>query len=360
MLMIIDRYVSKLFIGYFIAGIVIFITVFFAIDFMSNVNRFNVNPDVLMSYYYYRLPEIIYQMIPVGSLLATVFTLSNLHRNNELVALFSSGLSLARISAPILVMVALISAISFWTADRVLPYFSKKKNYVYFVDIKKKPGLYSMVKTNKIWYRSGNVLFNIKTLNPEQRYARGITLYYFNEAWHLIQLITADRVEMKAEKWELKNGVITLFSEEASFPLTKKFEEKTIIMDEDVSDLSSSTASTDILPVKELSQFIRKNKEAGLDTLRYEVDYHSKFGFAFAAFVMSVLGIPFSLGRGVRSSGMVRNVGLCMMVTFIYWSTYQSFLTLGKHGAVPPLVAAWAPNVSMILISIAMLVRLKR
>ena len=44
------------------------------------------------------------------------------------------------------------------------------------------------------------------------------------------------------------------------------------------------------MDLKLLRKFINKNKEAGLDTLHYEVEYHSKFGFAFAAFVMSFDG----------------------------------------------------------------------
>lgn len=360
MLMIIDRYVSKLFLGYFFGGLIVFLTLFFAIDFMSNFSRLNAPMDTLAAYYLYRLPEVIYQMIPVGCLIATVFTLSNLNKANELVALFSAGMSLARISAPILVLVTLISALSFWAGDRVLPYFSKKKNYTYYVDIKKNPSLYSLVKTNKIWFRSGDVLFHIKTLIPQKRVALGTTLYYFDETWRLMQLITAKKVVLDGEKWHLRNGSLTVFAKESSFPLTQKFDEKTIIMGEDIADLSSSAATTDILSIKELEQFIRKNKDAGLDTLRYEVDYHSKFGFAFAAFVMSILGIPFSLGGGVRSGGAVKNIGLCILVTFLYWSVYQSFITLGRHGAVPPLAAAWTPNISMVLISIAMLVRLKK
>lgn len=359
MLTIIDRYISKLFIGYFVAGVMVFVTLFFVIDFMSNFSKFGVGTDVMMSYYLYRLPAVVYQMIPVACLLSTVFTLGNLNKSNELVALFSAGMSLARVSAPILILVTMISALSFWAADRILPVFAQKKNFVYYVKIKKTPGLYSTVKTNKIWYRSGNILYNIKTLNPEQHRAQGISLYYFDDLWRLTQLINAESVKMDGQNWTLSEGALTLFTEESSFPLTQNFKEKTILMGEDAGDLSSTSSSADIMTLSDLAGFIKKNREAGLDTLRYEVDYHSKFGFAFAAFVMSLLGIPFSVS-GRRSGGAIKSIGLCIGVTFLYWSFYSSFITLGRHGAMPPIVAAWAPNVSTILFSIALLVRLKR
>ena len=359
MFTIIDRYIVRTFLGYFVGGLLVFVSLFLAIDFMSHFSKFSVSTSVLVSYYLYLMPGVVYQMLPVACLIGTVFTISTLHRNNELVALFSAGMSLARISAPILVMVTLISAAAFWASDRLLPSLTQKKNYLYYVEIKKKPGLYSMVKTNKIWYRSKNILFNIKTLNPDTRRAQGITLYYFDKFWNLIQLISAREVTLKEDTWSLTNGTVTLFTQESSFPLTQSFKEKTIVMDEEIADLQSSAENTDVLRLRDLAGFIRKNKEAGLDTLRYEVDYHAKFGFAFAAFVMSILGIPFSLG-GVRSGSKVRNIAMCVGVAFLYWTFYSSFLNLGRYGQVPPILAAWVPNLSMVGLSMLLLLRLKR
>ena len=114
-------------------------------------------------------------------------------------------------------------------------------------------------------------------------------------------------------------------------------------MSEDAKDLSSSANTADVLSLKELGDFIKRNKDAGLDTVSYEVDYHSKYGFAFAAVVMTLVGIPFSVGRA-RSGGTMLNVGLCLGVVFLYWIFYSSALTLGKHGTLNPIIAAWLPN----------------
>jgi len=358
-LTIIDRFIIKLYLTYFIAGLGVFVTIFLAVDFMASFVRYDVAPQILLKYYGYFIPSIIYQMIPVGCLVGTVFTLSTLHKTNELVALFSLGTSLARVSAPILVLVAMISMISFWMSDRVLPKFAQKKNYILYVDIKKRPGLYSTVKTGKIWYRSENVLFNIQSLIADESRAQGLTLYYFDADWRLIQLIKAKDVFMSGENWKLSNGQVTLFPRESSFPLTKSFEKKIITMSEDVADLQSSSQSTDMLTLFELNKFIKKNKEAGLETLRYEVDYHGKFGFAFAAFVMSLMGIPFSMGK-TRSSGNFMSIGLCVGLALVYWILYSASITLGKTGNLPPMIAAWGPNVAMVLISIFFLIRLKK
>ena len=89
------------------------------------------------------------------------------------------------------------------------------------------------------------------------------------------------------------------------------------------------------------------------------MDYHGKFSFAFAALVMSLMGIPFSLS-GQRSGGGFMNVAICMGLAVGYWILYSSSLSLGRYGLVPPLVGAWGPNLLMTGGSIYFLLRLKK
>lgn len=348
-----------MFVGYLIAGLVVFVTMFIAVDAISSAARFDAPSSILIQYYLFKIPGVVQQMIPVACLLGTIFTLSTLSKTNELVALFSSGMSLARVSSPILVIVVLISVFAFWLGDRILPIVSQKEKYLYYVELKKQPGLYSTVKTDKIWYRSNNILFNIRTLQAEQNKAAGLTMYYFNGAWELIQLVNAQTVDLKGEKWELHHGTVTLFDQELNIPMTQIFVNKTITMGEDAADLQSTSQSTSILSLRELGQFIKRNKEAGLDTRWYEVDYQSKFSFAFAAFVMSFIGIPFSVGRQ-RGGGMSVNAGICIGLAFLYYAFYNSGIILGRHGYLPPVLAAWVPNLLILGLSAFLIVRLKK
>lgn len=356
---IIDRYISKIFLGFFLGGLTVFVTLFVAIDYMTNIAQYKAPAESVLHYYMLLAPSQVYQFLPVACLLGTIFTLSQLSRSNELVAMFSSGMSLARVAMPILAWVIILSGLGFYMNDRLLPMVNQKKNYILYVDIQKKPGLYSTVKTNKIWYRSGNVLFNIQTLQADKGQAQGLTMYFFSSTWQLIQMITAQSVKLMGPTWELSDGTVTLFAQESSVPMTKDFKTKTISVAEDTADIQKSSQSTETLSVSELKRFISRNKESGLETLRYEVDYHAKFAFAFAAFVMSFLGVPFSVTRQ-RAGGAAFNVGATIVLAFVYWAAYSSGITLGQHGALPPMIAVWVPNLTMIALSAIFLIRLRR
>lgn len=316
-------------------------------------------PINLVKFYLYSIPAIIYQLLPAACLVATLFTLGGLNKNSELVALFSIGNSLARVSAPILIIVAAVTVVSFWMSDRILPITNKKKSYTWYVEIKNRPGMYSAVKNSKIWYRQDNMLFNIKTFDADTQSAQGLSFYYFDDKWNLVQMVVAKSAKLDTKEWKLQDGAVTLFTGDSSFPLNQSFTEKSIMIDEEIGDIQESSKFSEVVSIKELRQYIKKNKEAGLNTLRYEVDLHSKFGFALAAFVMSFIGIPFSVFNN-RTGGRMLSVGICIGLAFGYWSLLSVGLTMGRHGYLAPILSAWLPNLFMLGLSTFFLLRLKR
>ncbi len=356
----IDRYLLVLFWSSFIAGLLIFVSLFIATDAMSSILKYqNVSSAVFLKYYLYYSPEIIYKMLPVACVVGMVMTIASLNRGSELIALFASGMSLFRVSRVVFLSILLISAFSYYLSDQLMPIFSKNKSFTYYNEIEKNPSRFQTIKTNRIWYRSKNSIYNIKTLNIQGDKAQGLTLYFFNEKWDLIQMLTANSVLMNGSQWLLQNGTVTVFSEDSSFPLNDRFLEKTIVMAEEAQDLRSTGQTADLLTQKELSRFIDKNKDAGLDTIKYEVDFHSKFSFAFAGLVMSLLALPFCVSR-TRGGGMMLNIGICLGLVLVYWIFYSSSQIIGQHGLLNPLVAAWMPNIIMLALGSTFLLRLKR
>ena len=359
MFQIIDRYIIKQFLGYFAGSLIVFSSLFLAIDFMTNLAKYSASADVFLAYYLLMTPSIMYQLLPIAFIMGAIFTLTNLNKNNELVALFSSGMSLARISLPILLSVAFISFFSFFIADMVIPKLEHKKDQIYYHKIKKKPWLMSTVKSDKIWFRSENRLFNLRSFSSSQSSAQGLTLYYFDEAWNLLQIIRAKDIAMKTGQWLLKDGSVTVFEEISPFPIVKKFAEKSIGVSEAFSVLDSDYSQTELMTTGQLSEFIEKNKAAGIDTVEYEVSLHQKISYAFAGLVLVLMGIPFCVGHA-RSGSFGKNIGVCILIVFIYWVLYSSFINFGKHGVFPPLIAAWAPNLLFFGFAIHLLVCVKK
>lgn len=359
MFSIIDRYIAKQFVINLLGSLLVLVSLFVAVDFLSNLTNVDVAGDVIVRYYKYSIPSIIYQMLPISCIIATIFTLTSLNKANELVALFASGMSLARISAPILICTSLFGAFSFVASDQLLPGFQKARDYILYVEIKKKPYLYATVKTNKIWYRSGNIIFYFQSLNSEKNRAQKGQFYYFDSEWNLVQAIKASSVLLDGAKWKLYNGALSLFPQEAGYPMNTSFKEKEIQINEELADIQTDTGSADKLSLSQLSKFIKKNKSAGLETTQFEVSYHSKFGYAFSCLVLVLLGIPFSVEKA-RSGGMASKIGICISLVFAFWAANSSFLTLARHGSLPPILGAWGANFILLGIAIYLLLKQKK
>lgn len=356
----VDRYILGLFWGFSVAAILVLVVLFLATDVLSMLVRSaDVSGAVLLRYYGFYLPEVIHRMIPVCTVVGTVMTIASLNKGSELIALFAAGLSLSRISRSIFASIILICVMDYGLSDQIIPAFTKQKNYVYYNEIVKTPGRFQTVKNEKIWYRSKNTIYNIKSLNAEGNLAFGLTLYFIDDSWRLIQLLTAEKVIMEGQNWKLENGTISVFDDASSFPLFDRFTEKTIQMSEDAHDLRSTGQTSDLLTQAELKQYISRNKDAGLDTTTFEVEYNTKFSFALAGLVMSLLALPFGVGH-TRGGGMMRNIGICLGLVLVYWIFFSSSQALGNHGHVAPFIAAWAPNFVMGGVGMFFLLRLNK
>jgi lipopolysaccharide export LptBFGC system permease protein LptF len=58
--------------------------------------------------------------------------------------------------------------------------------------------------------------------------------------------------------------------------------------------------------------------------------------------IMTLLGIPFSFV--VARRGALYGIGISIVIGIVYWAFLGTFEALGNNAALPPSLAAWAPN----------------
>ena len=350
MFLLIDRYISKVFLTGFVLGMAVFLTLFFVIDFITSLVRFDVGFSTLVRYYGVYGFQICYQLIPAAVLVGVVTTLSSLNRSLELTALFSLGMSLWRVLLPIFFWILILFGFAFFLGDQVVPLTKRKRDYIYYNEMKKNPSLFSSVKTDKIWYRSNNILFNIKLLDPKTHKAFGITFYYFSPNWSLDRIIFSKEAQIQKGSWQLTDGKTVTFVDDMGTPMLEEFKTQTLSMDRELSDIQNLSSAADFLSLRKLGRYIEKNKQAGLNMTAFEVDYHNKFSYPFTVFIMAFIAIPFVIGHK-RSVGMAKDIFLILITIFIFWILHSSFLSFGRYGKIPPVIASWGPNLLMLLIS---------
>ena len=354
-----DRYISATFLKNFLVSVASITFLYFFQALIGDLFDQEYPARQTLAYALMNMPMIFVQMIPPSVLMATVLTLSGLSRSNELIACYSIGVGLRRLMAVIISMVFMICCFDLVLQDRILPPVFKKRTTYYMREMKGKTDFFLDVKQDKIWYRSKNLIYNLRTFDPKERTIHGMSVYSFDENFRLMQLVDARRAVFTPNGWKLMDGTVTVFSTEDPFPLTKHFEEKELVINETPTDFQEIEKEVDGLRFKELYRYIQRIKSAGTDTKGYEVKFHSRVSLSFIPLVMCILGVPFST-RGRREGGTAKDLGLCLAVTFFYWLFYSVGLSLGTNGALPPWLAAWLPSMIFVALAATLLARQRR
>ena len=109
---IIDKYLSKTFLKSLMIATIVFLTIIcitYIFDRIDVVFRNKAPIPVFLVSLLYSLPSWISLIFPVAALLATLFSIGELSRNNEISALRTSGMSILTISKPIIIIGLLLT-----------------------------------------------------------------------------------------------------------------------------------------------------------------------------------------------------------------------------------------------------------
>lgn len=356
---IIDRYIAREFWKGLVAALTTFLVLYLGGDTVRQGIREDIPPAYALQFTLYQLPEVLVMLLAPSCLMAILISLSGFARRNELTAMFASGISLARIAFVLMSLVFMLCCGSFIVTDRVLPPLAKARAQFYRTVIQKKPDLQTDIKQNKIWYRSRNLIYNLRTFDPKKSQIAGISIYTFNDQFDLIQQIEASRADYFEGKWWLADGLLTVFDESNGHPLTKHFAKQAISLNETPEDFREIEKEVETLRLKNLWRYIQRNKEAGIDTHSFEVVFWSKISMALVPLVMALLGIPFAT-QHQRHGSLARDVTLCFFLVVIYWLLFSGALSMGKSGWIPPFWAAWLPNFLFFGFGVFMVLRTRR
>jgi lipopolysaccharide export system permease protein len=356
---ILDRYIAKEFWKGLLAAMATFLVLYLGGDTVRQGIKEDIPPAYALQFTLYQLPEVLVLLLAPACLMGTLICLSGLARRNELTAMFASGVSLARISFVLMSLVFMLCCASFIVTDRVIPPLAKAKAHFYRTVIQGKPDLQTDIKQNKIWYRSRNLIYNLRTFDPRKNRISGISIYTFNDRFDLIQQLEATTADYVDGKWVLQDGLLTLFDESNGHPLTKHFETQAITLNESPLDFQEIEKEVETLRLKNLWRYIQRNKDAGIDSHSFETTFWSKISMALVPLIMALLGIPFATQHH-RSSSLARDVSLCFFIVLVYWLLFSGALSMGKSGWIPPFWAAWAPNFLFFAFGVFMIVRTRR
>jgi lipopolysaccharide export system permease protein len=314
--------------------------------------------SLMVEYLLYKIPEATFQWtLPFAVLLSTLLALGLLSSHSEITAMKAGGISLYRITFPLVFFSLIASVCSFLGNEYLMPPAAQSAQYLLDVKVRKEEST-TAFKNYKIWYHGDNQIFNIQFIDSKTNVLKGFTLYEFNDTFRCIQRVDAKEAKWDKTKWTLVDGTVRDFDENGSIQMTP-FSEKEFQFKETWESFQKVKVDAEKMGYSDLVAYIEKIQSAGYDSTRYVVSMHAKLSYAFMSLVMVLIGIPFAL-KTSRSGGIAVNIVISVVIAFAYGVTFYVFISFGRSGVLPPLVAAWTPTLLFCLAGVFTLMSVRQ
>ena len=286
-----------------------------------------------------------------------MFTLSAMTKNSEVTALKASGINIYQIIIPILSTAMLISLLTLFFNEYIVPQTNKQVEYIKRIKIEKKKARL-IFNEDQIWFRGSNgYIYNVDQIDPEEKIMRRIVIYKMSPDFEIEERIDAEELRFSGGVWVLTSAKIRRFSDGI---LNQVLDLHTLTLPEvtdSPDDFFQIKRHPDTMGYGELRQYVKKLRAKGYPATRYEVEKESRLAVPWIGFIMTLIASSF-IPKDPRSGG--QNIGICLIIAFSYWVILAICLSMGRGGALPPLVAAWSANCIFAGIGVYRLVSLKQ
>jgi lipopolysaccharide export system permease protein len=343
--MILDRYLLGKLLTPLLYCVLGFVSVWLVWDMGANLPDFlsgHATFPLVARYYLLQLPSVLVLSIPVGLLLALLYTLTQMSRRNEIISMLCAGRSLWRIFAPLfavgLVATGMLFLLNRELAPGAVTAGEKLKSQI-------KSGvapfsglsnhLYRNREDRRLWFLGGLFTRENQAVNVEiiQQDPYGSA----TEKWYALHAV----YDPGSKSWHLDH-VRHVTVDTSGNLLTS---ESLPVMDlkgwnETPWKIASSRMAADDLGLPELGEYLRSNAEFPAARLAPFVT-HWHYRWALPWICMAVILIAGPLGIVTGRRGILGGVGMAVVLFAAMLLLNSLFLALGKGHRIPGWVAGW-------------------
>jgi len=342
-----DRYLLRylLQLSAFVAlALAVLFSMFYAVELIDDLSHSGKPASLLLPYLLYLEPHILFAYVaPVSLCVGTLVSFALLARTHELTAIRAGGIGLFRVSMPFVIASTAVAVLSFAAHDAVLPYTNQKANQIRDQIRNRSPRSYRHPERRWVFGNTG-LLFNFSDFNPKRNEFQDLAIFRFAPgSFDIAERVFAARATWQEESagvWLLQEGWKRRFTQEGEVyePFTALRETEIEPPDYFVQDWKAP----DQMNYRELRKHVLDLERRGYDTRELRVGLYRKVAIPAVCIVMVLIGLPFALR--VERHGPVFAIGISILIVFVYFGVLQLFGKLGEVAVLPPLLAAWAPN----------------
>ncbi len=342
---LLTRYLLSIFLRNTLLALATFSGIYVLIDFFEKVDDFiaaGAPVTLYFSFFLGTLPLIVVQLTPLALLMGTFMTIGSLSRSGELTAMRAGGLSLLRITRPLLLAAFFITALIILTQEMVLPLSTRFTREVFDQRIRGKQQLQTR---DQVWLRVDNRIIHVGQALPEKGELRQVTYFTLDSQFRVTGRVDATGANFRDNAWSLQNVTDRSFDPQTGeMTSSNNAKQAPFALSKTPDDFHSTDLRQWELNFYDLRRLVRQLQREGSDPTRYRVDMHAHLAAPFACLVMVLLGIPFALQRG-RNSSLAVGIVISIATGVTYFILHSITMAFGYSGILPPFAATWSANI---------------
>jgi LPS export ABC transporter permease LptG len=345
---LLDLYVSRVYLrvllmsGAGMAGL-FYISTF--IDLSDKWFKGQTTLGTLLAYLAWQTPQFTEWILAIAVLLSALVTVGLLTKSSELIVMRACGVSLYRTALPLIVFGLIAGALLFALEERVLAVTNRRAAYLRHVIRTGSPQTFDVLNRKWLMGRNGEI-YRYEFYDPRRQELNALSVFEFDPQSHALvrRTYTARATYLPAEDasapWIAQKGWQRQFAtgDVAKFDLF----DRTRLPLEPAATFITEAPEPDRMNYRALQAYIATLMASGYNVLEYQVGLHRKVAYPFVAVIMTLIAVPFAVTTGRR--GAMYGIGVGIVLALVYWTMISVFAALGAAGLVPPLLAAWAPN----------------
>src|SRR6058998_420484 len=229
----------------------------------------------ILEHFAYRLPAALHDGLPVVMLVATIFLFLTLSRYHELTALKAAGVSLYRVSMPILGLGLAIAIGAGVFQELALPVLNERGDEVDRVKIRGMAPRHLQLR-HRLWVRSSDSRFyRVELLHPGTNDMFGVTILELNRDFRLTGRLDARQAHWTPAGWELRDGAYREISPDGAVQ-TLPFRSTAVELSEEMEDFIQIQKPVTAMSFRELKDYIARLEAAGFQIRKHLVELYAK------------------------------------------------------------------------------------
>jgi len=334
------RMILSTFILVLLVSVLFFVLVVQLLDLFANLWRYLAHETSLqqiLTIAYYYLPKCLSYAIPPGLLFSAAFTLGILYKNNELIAILGSGISLFRLVLPFVLIGVALSVFSFFFEQHVVIDSFIRKNQMFRAAVRQE---ISYSNTNVTVISADTyTIYQVNYYNDKKQTLTDLMVLERGENNGFLSRIDADWAEWNGKHWILHNSRRYLWEDSGqTVVLQRSALYEATELTEAPETFRKTTRDVEEMRGTEAREWIAKLKRAGLPYRGALTEYYKKFFFAASPFI--VVLIAAGMGGRFKRNVLLMNLLTALLVSVIYYVAQMVAVILAKNGLLPPLAGA--------------------